>query len=116
MATKPSYGNQPVFREFNRISNVIDATGFFKTAFVDVSEYNNFNLTFYNGNLNLLIDLIYSLDGLNDVTGLSFTEQLNPPGDISLQFVGTFTVKTRYLAFTVFGSQGDEFGIQLVFS
>jgi hypothetical protein len=114
MSKNSSYGNGHVLRAFDVTNATLSGTGKYSTPYVDVSEFQNFNMVVWNNNASLTVTFRFSTNGTNDLD-----KKIDIPQAITaepeLQDIGTFGIKAKYLCIDLAGTPAQIATFQLVF-
>jgi hypothetical protein len=114
MTSRVSFGNGHILKSLSFVNQSLPGSGIFTTPFVDVSDFSSFNVVATNSSANLDVTLRYSLNTIF-TPETCFEETTNFLASPDLTDLGSFLVKTRYLAVHLVGTPGHNFCLQLVF-
>jgi hypothetical protein len=114
MSKNSSYGNGHVLRAFDVINATLDGVGKYSTPYVDVSEFQNFNVIIWNNNSSLTVTLRFSINGTNDIDKKVDFPVITSP-DLNMHDIGTFGVKAKFLCVQLVGTPAQIASFQLVF-
>jgi hypothetical protein len=115
MSVHSSFGNGYVLKAFDLQDVVIPASGLLTTEFVNVSEFNCFNLSVHNDSGQISITYFYSIDGTINVDKSYNYDTFLMLASPNMQVFGPNKIQAKYLSIQIAGAPLLNLNVQALF-